>query len=100
MKKGLSGEVSYQNPRDKLVTIRFRGLSSLIEVMDPLEDGGEIMWNERVGVSEKTIIGMIPAKERLAVFRPRPAFPSIREPNYASKEVVEELIRRLKAKPR
>ena len=93
MALGKQGSVSYLNERGKKVTTRFRGLRNLDVIYDPLEDGCEIMFEEKLGVSEKGMKKLLRAKNQLEVFRP------IRQrrgrPNYSSMEVMNEVRKRL-----
>ena len=74
--------------------IRFRGISKLDVIYDPLEDGAELYFEEQLEVAESEIPLMIPPKEKLAVFTPpRPG--EDRDPDYRSKAVVEEAVRML-----
>src|SRR4051812_3928978 len=52
---GRRSDTSYMNERGKRVTIRFRGLRNLDVIYDPLEDGCEIMYTEKLGVTEKRL---------------------------------------------
>lgn len=89
---GQNGETEYTNPKDQLVQIRFRGISKLDVVYEPLEDGAELCFEEQRGVSEAEIRKLIPLKERLDVFIP-PSPGREREPDYRSKSVVEEAVK-------
>lgn len=94
LRTGQSEETEYENSKDQHVKIRFRGISKLDVVYDPLADGAELCFEEQLGVSETEIQNMIPAKGELAVFRP--ANPSReRDPDYGSKSVIEEAVRML-----
>jgi hypothetical protein len=90
---GKQSAISYMNELGKKVTIRFRGLRNLDVIYDPLEDGCEIMFDEKLGVGEKGIRKLVRAKRQLAVFRP------IRtrrgRPNYSSKVIMDEATKRL-----
>lgn len=93
MALGKRANTSYRNEMGKKVTKRFRGLRNLDVIYDPLEDGCEITFEEKLGVSEKGIKKLLRAKNQLEVFRP------IRQrrgrPNYSSMEVVNEVGKRL-----
>ena len=86
---GKQSAICYANELGKKVTIRFRGLRNLDVIYDPLEDGCEIMFEEKLGVSEKGIKKMVRTKGQLEVFRP------IRvrrgRPNYSSKEIMDKV---------
>ncbi len=90
---GKRGAISYLNEMGKKVTKRFRGLRNLDVIYDPLEDGCEIMFEERLGLSEKGIKKLVRAKRQLELFQ------SIRErrgrPNYSSREGMHEVKKRL-----
>jgi hypothetical protein len=90
---GKSGDMSYINENGKGVTIRFRGLRSLDVIYDPLEDGCEIMFIEKLGVTEKGIKKLVRPKRDLEVFLPIRGRPG--RPNYSSKEIMDEVKKRL-----
>ena len=91
---GQTGNTEYQNPKDQYVEIRFKGVSKLDVVYEPLEDGAELSFEEQLGVSESEIQDMIPPKENLAVFTPpRPG--KEHDPDYRSAGVMEEAARML-----
>jgi hypothetical protein len=52
------------------VTVRFRGLRGLYPIHDRLEDGAELLYEEREGMSDEAIAKMVKPKEALAVFSP------------------------------
>jgi hypothetical protein len=96
MKLGKQSALSYENPEGRKVTITFRGLGNLDVVYDPLEHVCEIMFREKLGVTEKSIKKLVRRKPGLEVFQP------IRgrrgRPNYSSKEIMEEVAKRLARK--
>jgi len=63
---GKRGDRSYINENRKRVTFRFRGLRSLDVIYDPLEDGCEIMFIEKLGVTEKGIKKLVNDQEVVA----------------------------------
>lgn len=87
---------SYINELGKRVTIRFRGLRDLDVIHDPLEDGCEIMYTEKLGVTEKGLRKLVRPKKELEVFLP------IRErsgrPNFSSKQIMDQVKRELSIK--
>jgi hypothetical protein len=93
---GKSGDTSYINENGKRVTIRFRGLRSLDVIYDTLEDGCEIMFIEKLGVTEKSIKKLVRPKRDLKVFLPIRGRPG--RPNYSSKEIMDEVKKRLERK--
>ena len=91
---GKKGETEYFNPKNQLVNIRFRGISKLDVVYEPLEDGSELGFEEEIGISEAEIQKLIQPKEKLDAFTA--ASPGReREPDYRSKAVVKEATRML-----
>lgn len=96
MDMGKRGNTSFVNERGKQVTIRFRGLRNLDVIYDALEDGCEITYAEKLGVTEKGIRRLVRPKEQLEVFMP------IRgrrgRPNFSSKEIMDEVGKRLRRK--
>lgn len=59
----------YESPDGKQVQVAFRGLSDLNAILDELEDGAEIAYEEMTDVSEDEIAEMLPAKDQLGVFQ-------------------------------
>jgi hypothetical protein len=95
MRFGYDGETSYINPKEQLVEVRFRGIAKLDVIYDSLEDGAELLFEERVGVSSEEIQRLIPKKEQLDVFVP-PTPGRERDPDYRSKAVVDQALATLK----
>lgn len=89
---GKIGETEYINPKDQQVQIRFRGISKLDVIYEPLEDGAELYFEEQRGVSEADMQKLIPPKEKLEVFTP-PKPGREHDPDYRSKAVIEEAVR-------
>jgi len=52
------------------VRVNFRGLRGLYPVYDRLEDGAELLYEKREGMSDEAIAKMVKPKEELAVFSP------------------------------
>lgn len=94
IKTGWKGETDYKNLKDQSVEIRFRGVSKLDVIYEPLEDGAELYFEEQLGVPESEIKRMIPPKEKLDAFTP-PSPGKEHDPDYRSKPVVEEAVRML-----
>jgi hypothetical protein len=84
---GRNSEIHYGNPDGKQVHIIFRGLSDLNVIHDELEDGAELIYEERIGLTDESIEGLISPKERLGVFRPPE---HTKGPDYSSKEILDE----------
>jgi hypothetical protein len=93
MRLGKRDAISYQNPHGKKVTIRFRGLGNLDVIYDPLGDECEIMFEEKLGVSEKGIRKLIVPKRELEVFMPIRG--RRRRPDYSSRDILDMLNKRL-----
>ena len=83
---GVSGDTEYLNPFGKLVTIRFRGLSFLDVIHDPLEHGAELMFQSNVGVAPDDLQKLLLAKEELQHV---PSKQSLRRSYVASAEIVQ-----------
>jgi Domain of unknown function (DUF4288) len=91
---GKKGDVSYVNEMGKRVTIRFRGLRDLDVIYDPLDDGCEIMYTEKLGVRPKGVRKLVRPKRELEIFLPIRERPG--RPNFSSKEIMDEVNRKLK----
>lgn len=86
---GKAGELEFRNTDGKWVRIRFRGLRQLNVIHDELEHGAELMYDEFVSVSEKTIKKWITPKKDLGVFAPITSKPN--NPNYFPESVMQLL---------
>ena len=85
---GRESETEYQNPAGKLVAIRFRGISYLDVIHDPLEHGAELLFSSECDVPPEQVRGLLRSKEELDLFRPNQPLPG---PDVASGEIVSEL---------
>ena len=85
---GKAGENSYSNPKGKLVTTKFRGLGHLDVILDALEHGAEIQFEEHVDVSADQIKKWIHRKEELNVFL---AIEQSSASDYSSGEIMNEV---------
>jgi hypothetical protein len=85
---GRSGDSEYLNPAGKLVTARFRGLSFLDVIHDPLEHGAELMFRSNIGVSPDDLQKMLRPKNELQLFLP---IKRAEGPDVASGEIVKEV---------
>ena len=65
-------------------------------IYDPLDDGCEIMYFERLGISEKGIRKLVRPKHELEVFMP--VRKRVGRPDFSSREVMDEMAKRLKDK--
>jgi Domain of unknown function (DUF4288) len=90
---GKRGNAKYKNPEGKIVTIRFLGLRNLDVIHDPLEHGCEIMFTELLGITKASIRKLVRKKAELEAFLPIRNRPG--RPSYASKEIMDEVTRRL-----
>jgi hypothetical protein len=93
---GQSGDSSYVSERGKRLTTRFRGLRNLDVIYDPLEDGCEIMYTEKLGVTQNGIRKLVRPKAQLEVFLPVRKRPG--RPNFSSKGITDEVRKRLDKK--
>jgi hypothetical protein len=91
---GYKAEVSYKNPKGQLVEIKFRGVSRLDVVIDPLEDGTELVFEEFVGVPPEEIERWIRPKEQLEAFK-KPSLSRTFDPDYRSKAILDKVDRLL-----
>jgi hypothetical protein len=67
-------------------------LRDLNVIHDELEHGAELMFEERINISEGAVQDMITTKSQLNLFRPdKQRDPS--KPNYGCKEIMEEALR-------
>jgi hypothetical protein len=89
MKMGKQASSDYRNPAGKKVRIRFRGLRNLDVIHDDLEDGSELMFQERLGLSEPAIRKLVRPKRQLEAFLPVRRRPG--RPDYMSKEIMDKL---------
>lgn len=95
IRNGKNGETAYTNSKNQPVEIRFRGVSQLDAVYEPIEDGAELGFEEQIDIPESEIQAMIPPKEELRVFiAPNPG--QDKDPDYRSKAVVENALKMLK----
>jgi hypothetical protein len=92
VRTGQKGETEYGNMKNQLVEIRFRGISKLDVVYDPLEDGAELAFEEMLEVPEAEIRRMIPPQEELEAFTASNPGEE-RDPDHLSKAVVKEALR-------
>ncbi len=95
--RGQNGETEYENLKGQLVEIRFRGISKLDVVSEPLVDGAELFFEEQLGVPELEIQSLIPPKEDLNAFTP-PNPGKERDPDYRSKAVMGQAVRMLQGR--
>jgi Domain of unknown function (DUF4288) len=91
---GYKGECSYENPRGQTVEIKFRGISKFDEVLEELEDGAELTFEESKGVDSAEIDRWIPPKDRLDAFRSPRSFEKPSDPDYSSRDVVNRMTAR------
>src|SRR5438045_4530367 len=90
---GRQDEISYKNPAGKHVQISFRGLGQLVVIHDELEHGAELMYDEKIGLSNEEVQSRIVPKEQLSVFRP---VQRIDGPDYSSNDVMDDVSRLLR----
>ena len=86
---GQEAEREYDNPHGRRVRVTFLGLRHLAEIWDDLKHGAEILFDERVGLSEADIADLVRPREAL-VERPKgEADPDV--PNYMPAEMAERM---------
>ena len=89
---GKEGENSYLNPNNQQVIWLYRGLRDLQVIHDELEHGAELMYEEKIGISEDEVQAIVRAKSQLNVFKPyKPR--DISKPDYSSQEVMDQVQR-------
>lgn len=88
---GREGEDSYLNYTDQKVVWIYRGLRDINVVHDELEHGAELMFEEKIGISEDAVRNIITTKSLLNIFRP--AQQDLSKPNYGCKEIMAEALR-------
>ena len=92
MSLGSAGDTEYRNSDGALVTTRFRGISFLDVIHDPLEHGAELLFRSDVGLSEEQIVKLVHRKEELEAFQPaRP----LDGPDVASADVLRMVCEQL-----
>lgn len=95
---GRSGETQYENSKGKQVSVRFRRLRNLLVVYDELEHGAELMFEESIGMSSLDLQKMLKPKEEIEAFIPWQPSDFSKQPDYGSKEIIEEVERRFDTK--
>lgn len=66
---GSSNKLEFSDPAGKKAgRWVFEGLTSLLPIYDPLEDGAEILWRDHSGRTLKRIRGMVKNKRDLEAF--------------------------------
>ena len=91
IKQGERANTDHLNLEGKQVSIRFRGLRNLDVIHEPLEDGCEITFSEKLGLSEEDIQKLVSPKDRLEASLPIRDHPD--RPDYLSGEVMRMLQR-------
>lgn len=87
LRLGSQHETAYLNEGKERVKIAFRGLRNLTIVYEGLEDGAELLYEEKVGVSQESLEALIQPKNDLGIFRPIEKNPG---PDYGSEEIRRE----------
>lgn len=88
---GKESEDSYLNPTNQKTVWIYRGLRALDVIHDELEHGAELMYEEKIDVSEDAVQDMITTKSEINVFRPYEQRNSSK-PDYGSKEIMEQVL--------
>lgn len=89
---GREDEDSYLNCTNQKTVWSYRGLRALNVIHDELEHGAELMFEEKIDVSDDAVQDMITAKSQLNVFRPDEVGDPSR-PDYACKEIMEKVLK-------
>ena len=86
-------EIQYLNPQGKQVTNSFMGIEELLPVYDGLEHDSELMWAEKIGLSEEEIQSLVQPREKLV----DTSVPDVGDrPDYTSREVLEEAYKHIR----
>ena len=85
--RGSAMNDTYEISPGKKVVSTFRGLSDLNPILDELEDGATIAYEELTGLSAEEISDMVPEKDLLG------AFQSDDDENDSNSAVLEEAMR-------
>ena len=84
----------WKNPKGEMVTHKFLGLRDLDVIHDPLEHGCEIMFIERLGMSNSGLHKLVRKKNQLEAFLPIRG--RVGRPDYSSKEILDMIAKELK----
>lgn len=68
---GVGHEDEYENSTGQKVVVRFRGLGELLPIYEELEDGAEIWFKERVGLTDAEVAALVQNRRNLSVFKQR-----------------------------
>lgn len=90
LKLGKNAEHEYRNSDDKTVRVLFRGLRDLCVIYEPLRSGCEMIYSERIGLSEEETAKLVSPKDGLGVFETVQK-PTKGAPNYMPKDILEAL---------
>jgi catechol 2,3-dioxygenase-like lactoylglutathione lyase family enzyme len=85
---GREQEHEYPNPSGRRVRVRFLGLRELVEVFEPLEDGAELTFQERIGLSDLEARRLVSRRDQLSVFKS--GVPSA-APDYSAGDVMADV---------
>jgi len=94
MQLGKRANSKWRNPKGELVTHRFLGLRELDVIHDRLEHGGEIMFDERLGMTGANTRKLVRKRLELEAFLPIRSRPT--RPDYSSKEIMDKVAEELK----
>jgi hypothetical protein len=94
MRLGKGGNSRWRNPKGELVIHRFLGLRELDVIHDPLEHGCEIMFDERLGMTDANTRKLVRKKLDLEAFLPIRSRPT--RPDYSSKKIMDKVTEELK----
>jgi hypothetical protein len=86
---GSEQESEYRNSAGHLVRFTFRGLRDLAVIHDGLEDGSELFYDQKIGITEKRIRRLVSKRDKLSVFAP--IQPTADVPDYSSGDIIKQV---------
>lgn len=90
LRLGQEAEHEYQNTDGKKVATRFRGLGDLTVIHDKLRSGAELIYWERINLSEDGVAQLVSPRGELGVFAER-VKPTREKPNYMPATVMDAM---------
>ncbi|HTV66894.1 MAG TPA: DUF4288 domain-containing protein [Bryocella sp.] len=85
LRRGKDEEQRYENLQGKSVVVTFKGLRDLLVIYDKIEDGAELSYSERIGLTETQVSDLLTPRDQLGVFAP---VELTDKPNYAAGDVM------------
>ena len=87
---GRQGEDTYCNEKNQQVIWKYRGLRDLNFIYEELEHGAELIFEEKINLSEDEVQEIITSKSQLNVFCPNNLKDSSK-PDYSCQEIMDEV---------